>query len=185
MLTIFFFSRCFIKQKYHWRTVINLILITFSDDYVRAKRVSHCLHFWPQGCWGWNPFDLEFWIYAWTRQGHTNSVPLIIKTFLTFNHQLQSLRSLILSFAVTMMNATKLIFATSLHVSVQNKRYKNNTNNNWALLLIEWIIWEFKTRFYKVLFMCTRSLQMFIKVVYKYSDPKAPFKREITDLLCP
>ena len=107
------------------------------------------------------------------------------KNLLTFHHQLQSLRSLILSFAVTMMNATKLIFATSLHVSVQNKRYKNNTNNNWALLLIEWIIWEFKTRFYKVLFMCTRSLQMFIKVVYKYSDPKAPFKREITDLLCP
>ena len=107
------------------------------------------------------------------------------KNLLTFNHQLHSLRSLILSFAVTMMNATKLIFATSLHVSVQNKRYKNNTNNNWALLLIEWIIWEFKTRFYKVLFMCTRSLQMFIKVVYKYSDPKAPFKREITDLLCP
>ena len=105
------------------------------------------------------------------------------KNLLTFHHQLQSLRSLILSFAVTMMNATKLIFATSLHVSVQNKRYKNN--NNWALLLIEWIIWEFKTRFYKVLFMCTRSLQMFIKVVYKYSDPKAPFKREITDLLCP
>lgn len=82
MLTIYFFcSRCFIKQKYHWRTVINLILITFSDDDVRAKRVSHCLQFWPQGYWGCNPFDLDFWIYAWTRRGHRNSVPLIIKSF--------------------------------------------------------------------------------------------------------
>ena len=45
--------------------------------------------------------------------------PIDHKNLLTLNHQLQSLWSLILSFAVTIMNATKLIFPTSLHVSVQ------------------------------------------------------------------